>query len=62
MQADLPELCCPDCSNTMQFTGSLPQPEGLTELQTFQCQRCGLTVSGEAAAEVLQLIAWTSAA
>jgi hypothetical protein len=57
MQADLLELRCPACGHTMEFAGSIRQPEGLAELQSFGCEGCGLTISGEAAAEVLQLAA-----
>ena len=59
MIADRSEPSCPGCGIVMRFVGSVPQLGELSELQTFRCRQCGLTVSGEAAAEVLEMIAWT---
>jgi hypothetical protein len=46
---------CPSCANPMRFARSLPQARGLSELQIFECRTCGLAVSGEAVAEVLEM-------
>ena len=50
---------CPSCANPMRFARSLPQPRGLSELQIFECGICGLAVSGEAVAEVLEMTTLT---
>jgi hypothetical protein len=38
----------------MRFARSIFRPIGLQEVQTFECGKCGLAITAEAAAEVLE--------
>jgi hypothetical protein len=38
----------------MRFARSIFRPIGLQEVQTFECGKCGLAITAEAAAEVLK--------
>ncbi len=55
MKADPSKLCCLSCGKPMRFARSISRPIGLPEVQTFECRTCGLAVTAEAAAEVLEM-------
>jgi hypothetical protein len=38
----------------MRFARSIFRPIGLPKVQTFECRKCGLAITAEAAAEVLE--------
>ena len=44
---------CPVCRELMRFARS--QAHSLSTLQTFECCRCGLALTGEAVVEALEL-------
>jgi hypothetical protein len=62
MQNNRPATCCPHCFVSMRFARSIPQSDGLSDLQTFECDLCGLAITGEAVAEVMEMAARCEAA
>jgi len=46
---------CPACRNTMRFVWAIPQPDGLFDLQSFECDSCRLALRCEAVFEVLEM-------
>jgi hypothetical protein len=55
MKANPSKLCCLRCGKPMRFAQAIYRPIGLPKVQTFECKDCGLTVTAEAAAEVLEM-------
>jgi len=53
---------CPHCSASMRFARSIPQFDGLSDLQTFECDLCGLAITAEAVVEVMEMAARREAA
>ena len=53
---------CPHCTVSMRFARSVPQFDGLSDLQTFECDLCGLSITAEAVAEVMGMAALLAAA
>jgi hypothetical protein len=58
MKLNSSELSCPACGNAMRFIGFVLQSNNLPRAQRFKCTQCCLVVSGEAAAEVLEMVLW----
>jgi len=46
----------------MRFARSISQFDGLSDLQSFECDLCGLSVTAEAVAEVMEMAALLAAA
>jgi len=46
----------------MRFARSIPQFDGLSDLQTVECDLCGLAITAEAVAEVMEMAARREAA
>jgi len=53
---------CPHCFVSMRFARTIPQFDGLSDLQTFECDLCGLAITAEAVAEVMEMAARREAA
>lgn len=45
---------CPHCGTSMRFARTIAG-DSLPDLQAFQCDLCGLAISGEAVAEALEV-------
>ena len=45
---------CPSCGMPMRLARSFPQPNGLPELQTFECNMCSVAFTEEVEAKVLK--------
>jgi DNA-directed RNA polymerase subunit RPC12/RpoP len=55
MKADQHKLCCIRCGRPMRFARSILRPAELPKLDTFECGYCGLAITAEGAAEVLNM-------
>ena len=55
-------ICCAHCAVSMRFARSIPQFDGLSDLETFECDLCGLAVTAESVAEVMEMAALREAA
>ena len=47
---DVPILypACPSCGGALRFARTVPETEGLAELQTFSCRECSLWITESA--------------
>lgn len=52
-----PSPRCPHCDNSMRLVRSVGNACGSPEVQTFECDLCGLAVTKMAATEILDKIA-----
>jgi hypothetical protein len=44
---DVPLLCpaCPSCGRALRFARTVPNTDGLAELQTLSCRECSLWIT-----------------
>jgi hypothetical protein len=44
----LPCPACPSCGRALRFARTVPETDGLAELQTFNCRECSLWITESA--------------